>query len=176
MNEPPLNKNPVDLSPSRHSHYDSKHKYELKIAHHSLIFSSAHFLIDHAKCGRLHGHNYSVSVMIEGPITEQAMVIDFIQIKKLIREVCANIDHKILVPRRSPFLEILFTEKSIKLKSHRKLYIFPKEDCMILDIEAVTSELLASYIWEHLASKLTQMQFSVLIEETPGAVAKFGVL
>lgn len=175
MDEHLLNKHPVDLSPSRHSHNDSKHKYELKIAHHSLIFSSAHFLIDHVKCGRLHGHNYSVSVMIEGPITEQAMVIDFIQIKKLIREVCANLDHKILVPRRSPFLEIMFTENSIKLKSHKKLYIFPKEDCVILDIEAVTSELLASYIWEQLSSKLTRKQFSVLIEETPGAVAKFGV-
>ncbi len=176
MDDPPLNNNLVDISPSRHSHDDSKHRYELKIAHHSLIFSSAHFLINHAKCGRLHGHNYSVSVLIEGPITEQDMVIDFMKIKKLIREVCAKLDHKILVPHHSPFLEILITEKSIKLKSHRKLYIFPKEDCVILEIEAVTSELLASYIWKQLASKLVQKQFSVLIEETPGAVAKFGVL
>lgn len=178
MGEHPLNENQGELT----SPVSSKRRisnppgYELKIAHHSLKFSSAHFLVTHEKCGCLHGHNYSVSVLIAGPIKEQAMVIDFLQIKKLIRDECTILDHKILVPNRSPFLEIMTTEKSVELKSHIKRYVFPIEDCVLLDIEAVTSELLASYFWRHLTPKLEDARFSVLIEETPGAVAKYGTL
>lgn len=152
----------------------NKSEYEIRIAHPSLKFSSAHFLIDHEKCGRLHGHNYYVSLLIAGPIQESAMLIDFIQLKKLVREECALLDHKILIPHRSPFLEITTTEKSVKIKAKSKFYMFPLEDCILLDLEAVTSELLAFYFWRALAPHLLEKSFSVFIEETPGAVAKYG--
>ena len=81
-------------------------RYAITIKHPSLSFSSAHFLVDHEKCGHLHGHNYGVSALIAGPLQKQAMVIDFIQVKNLIRKECSLLDHKILIPRQSPFFEI----------------------------------------------------------------------
>jgi len=178
MHESPLSGQQVDFKPSDSSQEDISNQpgYEIKIAHHSLKFSSAHFLVDHEKCGCLHGHNYYVTVLLVGAIKERAMVIDFIQVKKMIREECALLDHKILVPLRSPFLEITTNEKSVEIKSKTKYYVFPIEDCVFLDIEAVTTELLASYFWKLLAPKLSGERFSVFIEETPGAVAKYGVL
>jgi len=104
------------------------------------------------------------------------MVIDFSQVKQMVREECVLLDHKILIPLQSPFLEITTTETSVKLKSKAKKYIFPREDCVLLDIEAVTSELLASYFWRRLSPKLTGTWFSILIEETPGSTAKYGTL
>ncbi|MFQ6124981.1 MAG: 6-pyruvoyl tetrahydropterin synthase family protein [Candidatus Heimdallarchaeota archaeon] len=163
--------NPSGVSQKNDS---SKRGYEIRITHSSLKFSSAHFLIDHEKCGYLHGHNYYVSLLITGPIRESAMLIDFIQLKKLVREECAQLDHKILIPLCSPYLEIATTEKSIKIKASNKFYMFPREDCALLDLEAVTSELLAFYCWRALAPHLPGKRFSVFIEETPGAVAKYG--
>ena len=150
--------------------------YELKISHHTLTFSSAHILIDHDKCGHLHGHNYRVSLQLAGPLNEKSMVIDFIKVKQLIREECSLLDHKILVPLKSPFVEINIDNKSVKLNSKTKQYIFPRMDCILLDIPAVTSELLAYYFWHRLRPKLAAIQYSVFIEETPGAFAKYGTL
>jgi 6-pyruvoyltetrahydropterin/6-carboxytetrahydropterin synthase len=151
-------------------------RYEINIAHHSLQFSSAHFLVNHQKCGRLHGHNYGVSVLLAGTLNEQAMVTDFGQVKQLVQEECALLDHKILIPLQSPFLKLMLTETSVTLKSPTKKYIFPRGDCVLLDIEAVTSELLAAYFWKRLAPKLGDTCFSILIEETPGSIAKYGAL
>ncbi|MFX0207833.1 MAG: 6-carboxytetrahydropterin synthase [Candidatus Hodarchaeota archaeon] len=152
----------------------NKPEYKIRIAHPSLKFSSAHFLIDHEKCGSLHGHNYYVSILVAGQIRESAMLIDFIHLKKLVREECAILDHKILIPLRSPFFEFTKTEKSVKIKTKNKFYMFPLEDCVLLDLEAVTSELLAFYFWRAFESYLPGKSFSVFIEETPGAVAKYG--
>ena len=170
------NEHQSDLNPAAVSQKSKSNQpgYEIKIAHPSLKFSSAHFLIDHEKCDCLHGHNYYVSILIAGPIKERAMVLDFIQVKKLVREECALLDHKILIPLRSPFLEIKTDDKSVVINAKIKCYLFPIEDCALLDIEAVTSELLASYLWMVLAPHLPGKRFSVLIEETPGAVAKYG--
>ncbi|MFQ5819309.1 MAG: 6-pyruvoyl tetrahydropterin synthase family protein [Candidatus Heimdallarchaeota archaeon] len=165
-----------ESNPSGVSQKDDSNKpgYEIRIAHPSLKFSSAHFLTDHEKCGSLHGHNYYVSLLIAGQIRESAMLIDFIHLKKLVREECALLDHKILIPIRSPFFEITSTEKSVKIKAKNKFYMFPLEDCVLLDLEAITSELLALYFWRALVPHLPGKSFSVFIEETPGAVAKYG--
>jgi 6-pyruvoyltetrahydropterin/6-carboxytetrahydropterin synthase len=104
------------------------------------------------------------------------MVIDFSRVKQIVQEECALLDHKILVPIQSPFLEIMNTEISVTLKSKTKKYIFPRGDCVLLDIGAVTSELLAAYFWRRLAPKLADTEFSILIEETPGSIAKYGTL
>ncbi len=173
-----LNEQEGKSKPSGISQKNDSNKpvYEIRIAHPSLRFSSAHFLIDHEKCGYLHGHNYYVSLQIAGQIRENAMLIDFIQLKKLIREECVLLDHKILIPLRSPFIEITITEKSVKIKAMNKFYMFPLEDCFLLDLEAVTSELLAFYFWSAFTPYLPGKSFSVFIEETPSAITKYGNL
>ena len=55
----------------------------------------AHFLPGHPKCGQLHGHTYKVEVVIEGE-NKTGMILDFGDMKKVIREVLAEYDHKSL--------------------------------------------------------------------------------
>ena len=58
-------------------------------------FSAAHFLRDyHGKCERLHGHNYKVYAHVRGSkLDDGGMLLDFTELKKALREVCAGLDH-----------------------------------------------------------------------------------
>ncbi|MGR1083070.1 6-pyruvoyl trahydropterin synthase family protein [Olegusella massiliensis] len=66
-------------------------------------FDSAHFLADyHGKCENLHGHRWRVVVYIkqdqlgtEG--TQRDMVLDFGELKRIVREEVAAFDHMFLV-------------------------------------------------------------------------------
>jgi 6-pyruvoyltetrahydropterin/6-carboxytetrahydropterin synthase len=55
----------------------------------------AHFLPDHPKCGRLHGHTYKVEMVIVGE-NETGMVVDFAELKKMLRGALSRYDHKAL--------------------------------------------------------------------------------
>ncbi len=53
----------------------------------------AHHLPDHDRCGRIHGHTYTIDVVVEGE-KKQGMVIDFADLKSSVREVLAEYDHR----------------------------------------------------------------------------------
>lgn len=59
-------------------------------------FAAAHFLRDyHGKCENLHGHNYKVFVHVEGgQLDAGGMLLDFSVLKKALREVCGELDHR----------------------------------------------------------------------------------
>lgn len=58
-------------------------------------FSASHFLTKyHGKCERLHGHNYKLRISVAGPIGENGMVVDFVLLKKLVKEkIIDRLDH-----------------------------------------------------------------------------------
>lgn len=61
-------------------------------------FSAAHFLKDYnGKCEALHGHNYKVFVSVKKErLNGGGMVMDFGQLKKVLRGVTDLLDHKCL--------------------------------------------------------------------------------
>ena len=61
-------------------------------------FDAAHFLTKyHGKCERLHGHTYKLRVTVEGPVGEDGMVMDFVELKRLVKEkVIDRYDHQSL--------------------------------------------------------------------------------
>jgi 6-pyruvoyltetrahydropterin/6-carboxytetrahydropterin synthase len=58
-------------------------------------FAAAHFLTHyHGKCENLHGHNYRVRLWVRGEtLTGGGMLADFGILKKILREICASLDH-----------------------------------------------------------------------------------
>jgi 6-pyruvoyltetrahydropterin/6-carboxytetrahydropterin synthase len=58
-------------------------------------FDAAHHLIDyHGKCENLHGHTYRLRVTVEGPVQPNGLVMDFVEIKRLVKEKVVNrLDH-----------------------------------------------------------------------------------
>ncbi len=61
----------------------------------SETFSAAHFIPGHWKCGRVHGHNFRVEVEVEGDL-RNGMVMDFYELKKILREIVERYDHGLL--------------------------------------------------------------------------------
>ena len=57
---------------------------------------SAHYLPEHETCGIVHGHTYKIEIVIEGEKKETGMVMDFYDIKKTIRAILKEYDHKML--------------------------------------------------------------------------------
>lgn len=61
-------------------------------------FSAAHQIPNHPKCGRLHGHNYSVLVALDAVALEDGMVMDYAIMSDIVRQVVDPMDHKYLQP------------------------------------------------------------------------------
>ena len=63
-------------------------------------FDSAHFLPnvpDGHKCKHMHGHTYHLTVYLEGDLdTELQWVMDFKELKDVVKPVIDRIDHKLL--------------------------------------------------------------------------------
>jgi len=67
-------------------------------------FSSGHALRGYkGKCENPHGHNYKVRITIEGPELDSiGLLCDFTQIKRVLREIIAGVDH-IYLNDKPPF-------------------------------------------------------------------------
>ena len=63
-------------------------------------FDSAHFLPfvpDDHKCRRMHGHTYSLRVVVEGPLDPKlGWVMDFAEINKVVKPIVEALDHRVL--------------------------------------------------------------------------------
>lgn len=54
----------------------------------------AHLLPGHPKCGQLHGHTYTVEVVVQGETGDDGMVLDFAELRAQIRQVLGQYDHR----------------------------------------------------------------------------------
>jgi 6-pyruvoyltetrahydropterin/6-carboxytetrahydropterin synthase len=138
-----------------------------------LNFAAAHFIVDHEKCGRLHGHNYFLSVTVEGSLDEQGMVLDYGILKKTIKAMLDPLDHHVLVPKQAKDLVIHETENEVELRTKNKRLLLPKEEVIFLPLPSTTSELLAKYFHDKIAHRWPEYRFSITIEEAPGASATY---
>lgn len=72
----------------------SKGIWRLTVSDH---FSSAHQLRHYqGKCEALHGHNFAVQVQVQGrdPDPKLGIVMDFQELKTLLKQVLADLDHR----------------------------------------------------------------------------------
>jgi 6-pyruvoyltetrahydropterin/6-carboxytetrahydropterin synthase len=156
--------------------------YRVAVSKDYLVFASAHFITFAGhRCEPLHGHNYRVGVALEGGLDgESWYVVDFSVLKSILRRLCAEIDHKMLLPSRNPRLRIEHEGSSVRIAlDGEPKYVFPAEDCVLLEIPNTTVEMLA----EHLArrtlveleacgvSRLTKIELEV--EESFGQSATY---
>ena len=61
-------------------------------------FDSAHNLVEYnGKCENLHGHTYRLRITLEGERAAGDMIIDFVELKKIVKErVVDKLDHAYL--------------------------------------------------------------------------------
>ena len=78
-------------------------EFRVSVTKDYLVFASAHFITFAGhRCEGLHGHNYRASVTIAGALNEQSwFVFDFVELKRIMRRLCDEIDHLVLLPLTS---------------------------------------------------------------------------
>ncbi len=128
----------------------------------------------------LHGHNYRVLVKGEAPDLKEDMVFDFLNIKPIVREICNNLDHKLLIPKDHKLLKIYSEKKNIIIETPDESYFsIPEQDVLLLPIQNTSAERIAVYVSEEirrLVKERFKYQFSSLeveVEETPGQAAVY---
>ena len=69
--------------------------YELSIKGH---FDAAHYLRDYpGKCSQIHGHTWEIEVVVAGAeLDGLGMLIDFSVLKRNLKEVLAQFDHRLI--------------------------------------------------------------------------------
>jgi 6-pyruvoyltetrahydropterin/6-carboxytetrahydropterin synthase len=108
-------------------------------------FSACHFIAGHHKCGRLHGHTYVVSLKLHGEMGKDGMIMDFIPLKKELRAIAEELDHRVLIPANSKKITISLGEE-VYIKADGKKYALPNEDVVMLPTEESSAEELSHFI------------------------------
>lgn len=132
-------------------------KVNLDGIHTGLRFSSAHMVIGHDSCGKIHGHSYIVDVEVEGQRSGKfGFVIDFKILKSITRDICKSLDHRVLIPVNSPDLDVTYEdEESIEFTVlNNSEYKLPREDVVLLPIISTTAESLSVYITQQIMDQL----------------------
>ena len=148
---------------------------KVTVERNDLRFYAAHMATFRGTIEPLHGHNYAVIVECEGPLTEDGWVVDFGYVKKAVKRLCAELDHKFLLQRPSSVLAIAEREDSWQLLAEGvRRYVFPKSDVCALPIANSTAEELARWLHGRLCAELralgvtTLASITVGVEEAPG--------
>ena len=134
-------------------------QFKVSVSKDYLVFASAHFItFTGHQCEPLHGHNYRVGIVLEGSLDDESWyVIDFTILKRLMRRLCDEIDHKVLLPNRNPRLQVTEQGGSVAVAvDGRPRYVFPREDCVLLDIPNTTVEMLAQLLTTRVRMELDQ--------------------
>ena len=132
-------------------------EYRVSVTKDYLVFASAHFItFSGHRCETLHGHNYRVGVTVEGRLDPESWyVFDFGVLKRIMRKLCDDIDHKVLLAGENPHLQIAESGESVTVAYDNKpRYVFPKRDCAILPVPNTTVEMLAELLTSRLRTEL----------------------
>ena len=156
-------------------------KVTISLYKEDMKFSGGHFTIFGANSReRLHGHNFYVKAKVIqlANLSENGMAADYNVYKKAIRAMCDSFDEKVLLPQLSSHLQIedvaetvdatasvKVTFASSGIKDKKDVFLFPKEDVLILPIRNVTVEELAKYIGGRIVKEnLTTLKQSNVVE------------
>jgi 6-pyruvoyltetrahydropterin/6-carboxytetrahydropterin synthase len=150
--------------------------FSIEVAKDYFNFASAHFLIfSNGQREPLHGHNYQVSVKLDGEIDHAGVVLDFIAFKPIVKQICDALDHRTLVQTESPVLQLRRRPKDVEILYRKQRIVLPRSDVILLPLVNTSTELLAEYVADKIRQQVrrkfprTQIRFmEVGVEEARG--------
>jgi 6-pyruvoyltetrahydropterin/6-carboxytetrahydropterin synthase len=150
-----------------------KSTYDVRVE--GIKFDAAHFATFGGNCEPLHGHSYEVAAQVEGSLGEDSLVVNFLSLKAVLRDLSKELDHRFMLQCKSTILEIDSTESAWKVKTPSGAgYVLPKQDVVALPIDNTTAERLAEWfsgrLWQALEAKGATNLDSLQVEvwEGPG--------
>lgn len=152
--------------------------FRLTLAKEDFKFSAAHFtLFDGQEAEPLHGHNYRVTVELEGEdLDAEGLLVSIGPAKEAIRDACARLDDRVLIPARSPHLRIEEIPGTCRVRYAGRHYEFPSDEVLRLPLINTTIELLARHLWSELVPvfRSTPVRtIAVAVEESDGQSGRY---
>jgi 6-pyruvoyltetrahydropterin/6-carboxytetrahydropterin synthase len=130
-------------------------RYTVRVTKDDLVFSAGHFITFNGdQCERIHGHNWRVAVEVDGALDENHYVFDFIALRDLTRALVAELDHRMLLPDRSPFIAVSDDGPNLECRYRDRRWSFPRDECVVLPVPNTTTELIADYLGSRLRDDL----------------------
>jgi len=152
-------------------------RWSIELSKEYFKFSAAHFLIfPDGSSERLHGHNYRVRVEIQARLSEHGLVLDFTQVKPVVRELVDELDEHWIVPGEHAVLRHARRPDGVtEVRYRERYYAAPSEDVLVLPINNTSSENLATWLARELQRRLARRfedldvaRLRVSVEETSG--------
>jgi 6-pyruvoyltetrahydropterin/6-carboxytetrahydropterin synthase len=132
---------------------DMGRRFQIRVE--GVQFDAAHFATFGGECEPLHGHTYEVAAEIEGPLSEESWVVDFVEVKSILRGLCDEFDHRFLLQLGSRLLKVESTPDCWRIESPAGVrYALPVADVVGLPIDNTTAERLAELLSDRLAKAL----------------------
>ena len=149
---------------------------QLNLARADIGFSAAHFSIVGGRAERLHGHNYRVALRASGELRPDGTLVDFAVLKRALREVCAHLDERTLLPLQSDRVIVREEGDGVIVDEDTRHFRFPREDVRLLPIPNTTCESLAAHLLQAVRRVLgdVPVRLELSVEEKPGQSATVG--
>jgi len=155
----------------------SRQSFKVHVEKDYLKFNAAHFMAYPGFREALHGHNYRVSVEVEGEVGPQGYVLDFGVVKDVARRVCKRFDEKVLLPANSDCLRVRTDGGQVVVHYETDEFRFPLADVVMVPIIHSSAEELARHLAGEIRRELRELGIDHLhsiqigVEETPGQAA-----
>ena len=130
--------------------------YKIHVSKDYLLFCAAHFITYDGVCEPLHGHNYRASVTLEGDTQADQLVFNFVTLKRALRQLVDQLDHRTLLPATNPHFTLSHANHEITVNVGDRRYVLPEADVLVLPIPNTTAELLAKYLADQLRAVLSE--------------------
>ncbi len=124
-------------------------------------FEAAHRLLDHPKCGRLHGHSYVVEVELRAAELAAGMVVDYAHLAPIKKFIDDALDHKYIVSRELVDARDPYQEASDG-----------SDLCLIMTIERSTAEHMARWLFDRFKGMYPELS-AVTVCETANTTATY---
>jgi 6-pyruvoyltetrahydropterin/6-carboxytetrahydropterin synthase len=155
--------------------------YSIKVYKQYFNFASAHFMLfKNGTREPIHGHNYRVQIKGNSLELDDDMVFNFLDIKPIVRDICNDLDHKLLIPKNNPSIRIEENQKNYRIFTmDDSEFSFPKSDVLLLPIENTSVERIAHLLALRISDAVKEKfnfdfkELEVEVEESPGQSAAF---
>lgn len=154
--------------------------FTLQVTKEFLSFSAAHFIAYRGSRERLHGHNYTVGVTVEGELGRDGYVIDFGLVKRAAKRICDEFDERMLIPTGSDAISVVELDGAVEITCEDGArFLLPRTDVVLVPIAHSSVEELSRHVCERLAEQLRACAsgglraVGVSVGEAPGQAASY---
>jgi len=141
--------------------------FSVRVSGSELRFSAAHFIYNPFFKEPLHGHNYEVEVEVTGNLGDDGFVVNFLDLKEVVRRVIGELDHRVMLPTGNPLLKVigdLGVERGIRVVcSGGEEYFLPSRDVVLLPVRDTSAEELARYLVSRIWAILREHRVNIQV-------------